>query len=113
MDEKKPYLILGTDLKQFLQDRRLKKKKICKTNEIYCLRCKVPRKPAENFVEYLPLSITKGRLTGICPCCDGIINKYVSFAKLDTYMAIFEVSKSKALEHIDNRDEPLLNSAFT
>jgi len=112
MDDQKPYLILGADLKQFLQDRRAKKKQRCNVDEIYCLRCKSPQIPAENFVEYLPSSDTKGRITGFCPSCDGIINKYVSYAKLDTYIAIFEVSISKALEHINDTDKPLLNSDF-
>ncbi len=110
LDERKPYLILGADLKQFLQDRRTKKKQRCNPDQMYCFRCKSPQKPAEGFVEYLPTSSTKGRLSGICSTCDGIINKYASHASLERYTTIFDLSISTTPEHINNRAKPVLNS---
>ncbi len=110
LNERKPYLILGADLKQFLKDRRIKNKQHCDPDQMFCLRCKSPQKPAEGFVEYLPTSSTKGRLSGICSTCDGIINKYASLASLERYSAIFDVSVSAAQKHINNSAKPFLNS---
>ncbi len=79
-DNQKPLLILGGDLRKFIKDRNNKRKRKCKPYEMYCVGCKLPRKPAENMVDYEPDTDTKGRLTGLCPFCGCIINKFISLA---------------------------------
>lgn len=110
--DKKPYLILGSELKQFLQNRRKRKMQKCSEDEMYCVRCKKPSKPAENFVEYVPQSIKSGRLTGFCTHCECLMNKMVSLNKLEHFSTIFDLSLPQALKHINDRDKPLLNSDF-
>jgi len=79
-DNQKPMLILGADLREFLKSKNKKHKQKCKPHEMYCLRCKSPQKPAENMIDYEPISKTTGRLIGICSCCECVINKYISLA---------------------------------
>ena len=98
LKERRPFLILGVDAKLFLQEQRASKKQRCKPDEFYCLSCKRPTRPAENFVEYLPLSATKGRLTGFCGCCECVVNKFVRYDSLEGYSALFDLSKPKGLE---------------
>jgi Helix-turn-helix domain len=93
MSHQKPYLILGVELKRFLQNRRKLKKHKCNVDEMYCLRCKKPSTPAENFVEYLPQTNKSGRLIGLCSCCECIIQKIVSLHKLEEYSKVFDISK--------------------
>mgnify|MGYP005996538903 CR=1 FL=1 len=112
LQEQRPFLILGREAKAFLQSRRTSKKQKCKQNEFYCLRCKAPVKPAGNFVEYTPITSTKGRLTGFCDCCESIINKFVSYTSVEGYSSFFKIEKSKGLKHIKDTDNPLLNSDF-
>jgi hypothetical protein len=112
MSQQKPYLILGDELKQFLQTRRKLKKQKCNEDEMYCVRCKKPSKPAENFVEYVPQSIKSGRLTGFCSRCECLMNKMVSLNKLEHFATVFDLSLPQALKHINDRDKPLLNSDF-
>ena len=50
-DEKRPLLILGKELKLYLQTKRQKNKRKCKPYEIYCMRCKAPKRPAGNMVD--------------------------------------------------------------
>ncbi|MDX2470965.1 MAG: helix-turn-helix domain-containing protein [SAR324 cluster bacterium] len=92
LKERRPFLILGVEAKLYLQGQRKEKKQKCKPDELYCMRCKVPTKPAENFVEYLPLTATKGRLTGFCSCCECVVNKFVSYASLEHYSALFDLT---------------------
>jgi hypothetical protein len=113
LQEQRPFLILGREAKAFLQHRRTSKKQKCKQSEFYCLRCKVPVKPAENFVGYVPITSTKGRLTGFCDGCESIVNKFVSYASVEGYSSFFNIEKSKGLGHIKDTDNPLLNSDFT
>src|SRR5215469_12103492 len=82
-DQKRPILILGSQLAAFLQTRRAQLKQPCCPGEIYCLRCRAPRIPAGNMADYVPLNERVGNLTAICPECEGIMNQRVSRAKLD------------------------------
>lgn len=100
LKEKRPFLILGVDAKSYLQGQRVGKKQSCKPNELFCVSCKAPTRPAENFVEYLPLSATNGLLTGFCGRCDCVVNKFASYDSLDRYSVLFDLSKPKALEGI-------------
>lgn len=111
--ERRPFLIRGDDAKAFLQQQRASRKKKCKQHEFYCLRCKVPVKPNDNFVEYVPISNTKGRLTGFCDHCESIINKFVGCASVEGYSSFFRIKKPIGLEHINDTDNPLLNSDLT
>jgi len=112
LKERRPFLILGVDARDYLKAQRVGKKQKCKPNELYCCRCKTPVKPAENFVEYSLITATKGRLTGFCSCCECLINKFVSYDSLERYRVVFEVAIPKELEHIRDSSKPLLNSDF-
>ena len=110
LKERRPFLIMGSDVRVFLQKQRGANKQKCKANELFCMRCKRPTQPAENFVEYVPNSPTKGRLAGFCYRCECVVNKFVSFDSLVAYSGIFDLTLPKELEHINDSDNPLLNS---
>ncbi|VAW61644.1 hypothetical protein MNBD_GAMMA11-2293 [hydrothermal vent metagenome] len=112
LKDMRPFLILGADVRDYLQARRLSNKQKCKPGELFCMRCKAPTQPAENFVEYLPDSPTKGRLVGLCLHCGCMVNKFVSFEDLAVYSGYFDLAVSKELEHISDSDKPLLNNDF-
>ncbi|MBL6987055.1 MAG: helix-turn-helix domain-containing protein [Methylobacter sp.] len=111
-DDKRPMLILGSDLKHYLQSKRKVNKRKCLPFEIYCVRCRLPQIPAENMVDYEPVNSSMGRLIGLCPCCSGIINKYFNIAKLEQIQDKLDITLPKALKHINKSSKPLLNSDF-
>jgi Helix-turn-helix domain len=81
-DSRRPTLILGRDLAVFLQARRTKNKRSCQQGEIYCVRCRAPKRPAGDIAEYQPITVALGNLMGICPDCEAMIYRRVSIAKL-------------------------------
>lgn len=111
-DDKKPILITGDTLRQFIRAKRTKHKQKCKPWEFYCMRCRKPQLPAEGMVDYEPQSPTKGCLIALCAECGTWMNKYASLDKLEQLEGKLEVSIPKALKRIDERDNPLLNSDF-
>ncbi len=113
LKERRPFLIMGADARAYLKARRIKNKQTCKANELFCMRCKTPTTPAENFVEYVPVSPTKGRLVGFCSRCECVVNKFVSFDNLAVCSEIYDLTLPKELEHINDSDNPLLNSDLT
>jgi hypothetical protein len=107
LKDMRPYLILGVDAKQYLQRRRQTKKQKCHSNEFFCMRCKKPTRAAENFVEYLPLTATKGRLSGFCFTCEGLVSKFIAYTSLEKYSLLFDLVKPRGLEHINDSDNSL------
>src|SRR5271165_281758 len=81
-DSRRPTLVLGRDLAAYLQARRTKNKRPCQPGEIYCVRCRAPKKPAGDMAEYQPITASLGNLIGICPDCDSMIYRRASRAKL-------------------------------
>jgi hypothetical protein len=109
-DGKRPMLILGRDLVAFLSARRAKNKRACQPGELYCVRCRAPRAPAGDMVDYVALTATLGNLAAICSACETMIYRRVSLAKLTHVCGNLDVTMPKALEHIGERAQPTVNS---
>ena len=109
-DDKKPMLILGKELAEFLQTRRTKNKRTCQPGEMYCVRCRSPRAPAGDMAEYVSITASLGNLIAICPDCEAIMNRRVSLAKLGHIRGQMDITMPQALQHINERDHPSVNS---
>lgn len=109
-DERRPMLILGRDLFEFLQARRAKNKRTCKPGEVFCVRCREPKSPAGDMADYESLTETQGNLIGICPNCNTMIYRRVSLAKLDQIRGQLDITMPQALRHINESAQPSVNS---
>jgi hypothetical protein len=69
---KKPILILGDDLIEFLKNKDAKKKMRLKRSEFYCMACKVPRHAKKGS-----LKILSDRKEGECDVCSGKMSKLI------------------------------------
>ena len=112
IDDQRPMLILGTDLFEFLKAKRTKNKKPCKLWEMYCLKCRTPKVPAENMVDYQPKTEKLGNLYGLCPDCGTEMNRNVNPAKLDQIRGKLDITITQGLRHIVDSGEPRVNSDF-
>jgi hypothetical protein len=113
IDKNRPVLIKGSSLRDYLQSKRASAKRKCRPDEIYCVRCRIPQRPAENMVDYELINSNTGRLIGLCPCCNGIINKYLGINQLPHIQSQLDITLPKALKHINESTNPLVNSDFT
>lgn len=107
-DRKRPYLIRGVDFHAFMLARRPEKQK-CHPGEIYCLCCREPKRPACNMADYIPRTVTRGLLSGICPTCKTMISRAVSLAKLDQVRGDLEIAFPKAEQRLNDSSDTLLN----
>jgi len=112
IDDKRPMLILGRELFDFLQAKRLKNKRPCKPNQMYCLRCRSPKIPAGNMVDYQPVTDTLGNLFGLCPDCEAGMNRRTSLAKLELTRGMLDITMPQGLRHIFDSFQPSVNSDF-
>jgi len=98
--DKRPMLILGSDLAAFHQARRTKNKQKCKPGEMYCVCCRAPKKPAGNMAEYQIITEKIGNLVAICPECDKIMNRRVNLSKLVHVCGEIDITLPQVLQHI-------------
>lgn len=111
-DQKRPTLILGRVLAEFLQAQKSKNKRTCQVDEMYCLRCREPRKPVPDLVEYKSITDKVGNLMSLCSHCGALMNKRVSFSKLSLIETQMGVTFPQAQKHISDSNQPSLNSDF-
>lgn len=69
VDGGRPVLILGHELRAFLEGKRKAAKRPCPPGTIYCLKCRGPRGPALGMVEYVAHNIATGDLKALCETC--------------------------------------------
>lgn len=112
LKEQRPLLILGVDLLAFLHARRTKNKRTCRPGEIYCVRCRTPKRPADKMADYQPTTEKLGALIGICPDCGKLMYRRASFAKLDQIRGDLEVKITQAQSHINESHQPSVNCDF-
>jgi hypothetical protein len=109
IDGPRPTLILGTELRRFLTERRARSKRPTPPGMIYCLRCRGPRRPAGDMVDFLPRTATSGDLEGICPDCGTMLYRRVRRDALEAVGAGLDVTIREAGVRIRQRNEPSLN----
>ena len=109
-DGNRPMLILGQDLRAYLQECRTKNKQPCRPGELYCFHCRAPREPAGGMADCLPLTPSVGHLTAICPDCFCMMNQHISMAKLELLRTKLEITFPQALNQVSNTSQPSVNS---
>ena len=87
-----PHYILGAELIRYLEEKQAKRSVKMSLDQMYCLKCKVPRKPLWGMVDYIPSSNTRGRLTGLCESCEGGLQRFVGKGDLGKFGQIYEIT---------------------
>jgi hypothetical protein len=113
IDEQRPTVIRGVELRRFLTDRRARSKHICGPGRIYCLPCRAPKVPAGRMADCIAMSPTTATLHGICPDCNRMIYRRVNPRNLDTVRGDLDVTITQARLRIEETAEPNVNCDST
>ena len=108
IDDRRQSLIRGVDVRAFMQALRPIKTK-CKPGELYCLRCRAPKRPAAEMVDYIAHSTTRGAFRGICPDCEKLMYRAVSHSKIVEIADGLDVAYPRAERRIVDSSAPLSN----
>ena len=101
LDSGRPALIHGTALRAFHENRRQRRKRPCQPGEIYCMRCRAPRRPAGDLVDCLHQSDRVGSLVGICPQCEALMYRRVSLRRLGETLGPLRLGTEGAAHMVD------------
>ena len=105
IDDRRPTLILGLELVRFLREKAQARKRPCLPGQIYCVRCREPRRPAGNMADYVPLTPTSGNLMGICSACESLMFRRVALARLGICKGALDVQTPKVVLSIGDRSD--------
>ena len=100
LDEKKPCMIHGTDLREYLTAKRAARKRKCGKGEMYCLKCQKPCLPKDAFLEQSVDPRLPGNLKGRCKVCNTKMNRRVSLANLERIKLEFQVPSKPRVEDL-------------
>lgn len=107
--DRRPWLIDGRDLKQFLDERDRDRQVTLAENEFYCLPCRAARVPALGLVVFLPDTPSLGRLQAFCPVCEREMFRSINRADLSRFLTRFDGSLATAAEGLKGDEMPLSN----
>ena len=96
-----PKLILGSELRRYLEERKRKNKHPCKVGQIYCMRCRKSVPPKSNEAVLHVPDTGGATLQGICPNCSCKLFRKVSMPKLADWRGELSLTNMKALERLD------------
>ena len=99
IDDRKPALIPGGDLIDYLKNRQAPRHR-CKSNECFSMKCREPGSPALNMADYLPLTSSTGNLRALCSVCGKIMHKAVSRKNLTALQANLELTVLQHDQHL-------------
>jgi hypothetical protein len=112
VDNRRPILIAGRDLRLFLQQRSRRLKKRCPSGHLYCVCCKVPKIPFGHFVDWLPNSSGTGLLRGLCETCGNLIHRGANISSVSEFRRItrgLKVTSPRAQPRLNGCSYPLVN----
>lgn len=92
IDDQRPVLVQGAELREFLKVRNQSNKQPCQIDQIYCLKCRKPQVPAMRMADYIPDVADKGCLKGLCPTCETVINRFMRVSQLEKIGQKLDVS---------------------
>ena len=101
-------LILGLQLRVFLEKRRKDAKRPCPPGHMYCLKCQAPRPPAAAMTEYIPITPTSGNLKALCPVCTGIMYRRIKETDQAQFCAERAVAARQAPLRLSECTDPSL-----
>lgn len=109
MTGSRPHLILGPILVEFLKGKRLAQKRKCGFGELYCLKCRVPRKPVPELIEHRPIASGRARIVAICSTCERLMHRFVAERNLEASLREFGVHSGPADGSLIDTRYPGLN----
>ncbi len=95
MDHQRPVLIYGEEAKAFLQAQKKLRKKSCDFDQIYCFRCREPKKTMGNMVDLEPRNHKTFTLVGLCSSCESPVRKIQSIKDFKNILITFDISKQQ------------------
>ena len=109
LDGQRPVLFHGATVRAFLKSQRTSRKRPRAPGTLYCLPCRLPRRPAIGMVDYQPMRPDSGNLRAICEVCETVMHRRIRFADLEREMPGCEVQITQGPSSLNGQASASLN----
>lgn len=92
MQSTKPHLILGHDLKRFIQNRKRKSSGKLEPDTFYCMTCDGQKRAYGAMADYEPYNSVRGRLVALCETCQKPCGKFANPKTCDDLATILTIA---------------------
>ncbi len=106
----KPTLILGSDFQEWWSEQREAAKRPCQPGQMYCFKCREPKRPALGMVEYAATNAATGNLKALCETCETMMHQRARLANIAARMPGLDVQITQAPSRLVERAHPSPNS---
>lgn len=96
MTDSRPFLILGADLKAYLDQVGRDARQPLPFGTFYCMTCKAPQHPALGLADYRALSDAHGVLAAFCAACEGRCSRIIRRADVPAWRDVCLIGGSIA-----------------
>ena len=90
--DKRPYLVRGADVIDYLKKRRTANRNPMTQTQCYCMRCKAPRDALGGAFIFQPTSDLTGRLSGLCAGCGGKFGRFCKASDLELLSKVLAIT---------------------
>lgn len=111
IDEQRPFLIHGQQLKNFLKARQQSRRSSCAPHEFYCFRCRSPQRAMGNLADVALRTEKTIILSGLCASCEAPLNKIQSLKAIPKIIQSLDIPRQQ-LERLSGALFPSLNCDF-
>ena len=103
---KRPALILGFELKGYLDAKATKTKQKLALGECMCMSCRRPCMPYGLMVDYIPMTSTTGLVRALCERCEAVCMRLTSKAKLAELSTVVQITQMPSREPKGTNQSP-------
>lgn len=101
-------LILGCELRAFLEKRQAVRRRTCGPGQLYCLKCREPRRPQSGSLVVSHITSTAADVRALCEDCGTRMHRRASLEKLAS--AGFSACPSRRADsHLADSPHPSLD----
>ena len=109
IDDSRPVLFLGRDLRAFLEQRRSSRKRPCGPGTMYCFHCRDPRAPTLGMVDCTSINVRSADLSALCEVCGTEMHRRARRDALGAVMPGLQVRILEGLSRLNGEPTPSLN----
>lgn len=109
IDDCRPIMFQGGALRSFLEQRRASRKRPCRPGTLYCFKCREPRPPALDMVDWVPITSTSGNLKAMCATCETVMHRRARLEALPSIMPRIAIQIPQGTSRLRGCSSPSVN----
>jgi hypothetical protein len=112
IEKRRPHLFHGATVRAFLVSRQKERKRPCPSGMLYCFKCREPRRPVPNSIEYIPKPTGPGNLRAVCSACGTSMNRRARQAAIACVLPGLLVQITEASPRLNGSSSASVNCDF-